>query len=305
MVVAETATGRGRAALSTSSGSRCQPWSIRSRLAPEATAHPRRRSQQVAARFRAGGRRSRGRLPRRRARFGERLFIERSLRQPDRGRGVVADVRAAAATCACGSPRQAPSDIKNGLAMFGLPEFEVRSDRARRGRRLRHKIMMFFPEEVLVSAGRRAAGPPCQVDRGPPRALHWPPTRERGQVHEVDVAVDAEGRILAVRDRSPRRTAPTRPTAWSCRSSPPPSCPGRTGVPNYGSSSRWSTPTAVPVEPLPRRRAPHACFVMERLIDRIARELGSSRAEVRRRNFIQPDEFPYDVGLHISGRRPD
>jgi len=36
---------------------------------------------------------------------------------------------------------------------------------------------------------------------------------------------------------------------------------------------------------------------MERTLDAIASELGLDRAEVRRRNFIQPDEFPYDTGI--------
>ena len=33
---------------------------------------------------------------------------------------------------------------------------------------------------------------------------------------------------------------------------------------------------------------------MERLLDLAARELGIDRVEIRRRNFIPPDEFPYD-----------
>jgi len=37
--------------------------------------------------------------------------------------------------------------------------------------------------------------------------------------------------------------------------------------------------------------------VMERIMDRIAKELNIDRAEVRSRNFISPDEFPWDVGL--------
>ena len=36
-----------------------------------------------------------------------------------------------------------------------------------------------------------------------------------------------------------------------------------------------------------------ATFLMERIIDRVARETGLDRATVRYRNFIQPDEFPY------------
>ena len=39
---------------------------------------------------------------------------------------------------------------------------------------------------------------------------------------------------------------------------------------------------------------PQGVFVMERVMDAIARHLGLDRAVVRDRNFIQPDEMPYD-----------
>ena len=39
---------------------------------------------------------------------------------------------------------------------------------------------------------------------------------------------------------------------------------------------------------------PEATYVIERAMDLFAAEIGMDRAEVRRRNFIQPDEFPYD-----------
>jgi CO/xanthine dehydrogenase Mo-binding subunit len=43
---------------------------------------------------------------------------------------------------------------------------------------------------------------------------------------------------------------------------------------------------------------------MERTIDRIAEELGLDRAEVRARNLIGPDEFPYDFGMVFQDGRP-
>jgi carbon-monoxide dehydrogenase large subunit len=43
---------------------------------------------------------------------------------------------------------------------------------------------------------------------------------------------------------------------------------------------------------------------MERLVDRIARELALDRAEVRRRNFIQPAQMPYKVGIIFRDGRP-
>ncbi|HIQ30525.1 MAG TPA: xanthine dehydrogenase family protein molybdopterin-binding subunit [Candidatus Caldiarchaeum subterraneum] len=38
---------------------------------------------------------------------------------------------------------------------------------------------------------------------------------------------------------------------------------------------------------------PEASYIIERTVDRIARKLGIDPAEIRRRNFIQPSEFPY------------
>jgi 2-furoyl-CoA dehydrogenase large subunit len=53
---------------------------------------------------------------------------------------------------------------------------------------------------------------------------------------------------------------------------------------------------------------PFMCFVIERMMDRIARELEMDRAELRFRNFIQPDQFPYTTpggDLYDSGDYPE
>ncbi|MEA2653634.1 MAG: aerobic carbon-monoxide dehydrogenase large subunit, partial [Chloroflexota bacterium] len=39
---------------------------------------------------------------------------------------------------------------------------------------------------------------------------------------------------------------------------------------------------------------PEATYVIERAMDLFAAEIGMDRAEIRRRNFIAPDQFPYD-----------
>ena len=49
---------------------------------------------------------------------------------------------------------------------------------------------------------------------------------------------------------------------------------------------------------------PQAAFVMERLIDRVARELQLDRAEVRRRNLIPPDKMPYNKQLKNRAGAP-
>jgi carbon-monoxide dehydrogenase large subunit len=49
---------------------------------------------------------------------------------------------------------------------------------------------------------------------------------------------------------------------------------------------------------------PQANFVVERLIERVARKLELDSAQVRRRNFVPPDRFPYKSLVHVfdSGR---
>ena len=42
---------------------------------------------------------------------------------------------------------------------------------------------------------------------------------------------------------------------------------------------------------------PEAAFVIERICDLVADATGIDPAEVRRRNFIQPEDFPYDTGV--------
>ncbi len=42
---------------------------------------------------------------------------------------------------------------------------------------------------------------------------------------------------------------------------------------------------------------PEATFLIERVCDLVAAETGVDPAEVRRKNFIQPEDFPYDTGV--------
>ena len=49
---------------------------------------------------------------------------------------------------------------------------------------------------------------------------------------------------------------------------------------------------------------PEAVFVMDRMVDRLARTVGIDPAEVRRRNFIRIDEMPYDVGMLYRDGNP-
>ncbi|MGH2448091.1 MAG: xanthine dehydrogenase family protein molybdopterin-binding subunit [Chloroflexota bacterium] len=57
----------------------------------------------------------------------------------------------------------------------------------------------------------------------------------------------------------------------------------------------------VMTSPLRGGGRPQGVFVVERMMDALADELGLDRAEVRRRNLLQSDDFPYDTKFPSAG----
>ena len=62
----------------------------------------------------------------------------------------------------------------------------------------------------------------------------------------------------------------------------------------YGEVKTVFTNTA-PVDAYRGAGRPEATFVVERLVEKAAQELGIDKTELRRRNFIQPEQFPYQT----------
>ena len=234
----------------------------------------------------------------------ERLVIERSCGSPLETRGVVAEYDARTGTLRAWISTQAPLPIKNGLArIFGLPEFKVEVIAPDVGGGFGTKIMLFYPEEILVPAAAIRLG----------RAVKWIEDRsehltsssqERGQIHDVEVAIDEAGRILALRDRFLHDTGAYTPYGIIVPIITATQLPGPYRLRHYHVEFEVRYTNKVMVTPYRGAGRPHGAFVMERMIGRIARELGLEPSEVRRRNFIQPDEFPWDVGLTFQDGGP-
>jgi carbon-monoxide dehydrogenase large subunit len=236
--------------------------------------------------------------------FRERLAIERSCGSPLETRGVVADYDARTGMLNVWISTQAPLPIKNGLArLFGLPEFKVEVIAPDVGGGFGTKIMLFYPEEILIPAAAIRLG----------RAVKWIEDRsehltsssqERGQLHEVEVAADEAGRILALRDRFLHDAGAYTPYGIIVPLITSTQLPGPYRLRHYDVEFEVRYTNKVMVTPYRGAGRPHGAFVMERMIGRIARELGLEPSEVRRRNFIQPDEFPWDVGLTFQDGGP-
>jgi len=236
--------------------------------------------------------------------FTEELFIERSCGSPIEARGVVAVFDARQRSLRMWDNTQAPLTIKNGLAnMLGLPEFSVDVISPDVGGGFGTKIMMFYAEEVLVPWAAVQLGRPVKWTED--RREHFiSANQERGQSHIARVAVDAEGQILAIEDVFVHDTGAYTPYGMVVPIITVTQLPGPYKVPNYRSEFTVVYTNTPCVSPYRGAGRPHACFVMERLIDRIARELHLEPNEVRRRNFVQPDEFPWDVGLPFQDGAP-
>jgi carbon-monoxide dehydrogenase large subunit len=70
-------------------------------------------------------------------------------------------------------------------------------------------------------------------------------------------------------------------------------------TPAIHASVRAVFTNTVPVDAYRGAGRPEAAFLIERLVDNAARALGVDRAEIRRKNFLRPEDFPYatPVGL--------
>src|ERR1700694_2311954 len=192
---------------------------------------------------------------------------------------------------------QSPTSIRGGLAvLFGLPESSVEVIAPDVGGGFGPKIMLFYSDELLVPFAAMQLGRP--VKRTADRQEHFTAVnQERGQVHDVEVGFDDEGRVLALSVDFIHEGGAYTPYGIILPIITAAQVPGPYRVPNYRVRFRDVYTNATPTSPYRGAGRPHACFVMERTLDAIAAELGLERAEVRRRNLIQPDEFPYEVGV--------
>ncbi|OFX27261.1 MAG: xanthine dehydrogenase [Armatimonadetes bacterium RBG_16_67_12] len=236
--------------------------------------------------------------------FRERLRMDRGTAAPMETRGVVAIWDTKTRQLVVYDSTQAPIPIRNGLArLLGLPQSSVRVIAPDVGGGFGPKIMMFYPEEVLVSHAAMHLGRPVKwiEDR---RENFVSMNQEREQIHDAEIAVDSDGRILAVRTRFLYDAGAYIPYGIIVPIVASTQLVGPYRIPNYECTFRAVFTNKVIVSPYRGAGRPHGCFVMERLIERVARELKIDRAEVRRRNFVQPDEFPYDTGLIFQDNAP-
>lgn len=223
-----------------------------------------------------------------------RLRYDHGASMPMETRGVVAQWDARAARLTLWDTTQAPVVIRNVLAaVLGLSERQLRVIAPFIGGGFGPKIMVYYPEELLVPwAAMRLDAPVKWIED---RSEHFTATtHEREQIHDAEIALAADGRILGVKDEFLCDTGAYDPYGLTVPLNSQCTLLGPYDIPSYDSRFTAVFTHKTTVTPYRGAGRQHGVFVIERLLDIAARELGLDRAEIRRRNFIAPGAFPYD-----------
>jgi carbon-monoxide dehydrogenase large subunit len=233
-----------------------------------------------------------------------RLLYDRGASAPIETRGIVAAWDRSAEQLTVWDTTQAPIPIRNGLAgLLGLLESQVRVIAPFIGGGFGPKIMMFYPEEVLLPWAAMRLGRPLKWIEDRLESFTGT-TQERGQVHEAELAVDGEGRILGVKDRFIHDTGAYDPYGLTIPINTQCTLLGPYRVPSYESEFTVAFTNKTLVTPVRGAGRQHGVFVMERLLDLAARQLGIDRVEIRRRNYLSPGDFPHDHQILFQDSAP-
>ena len=223
-----------------------------------------------------------------------RFHYEHGISSPIETRGVVAQWDQRANQMTIWDTTQAPVFLRNGLAgMLGLSERQVRVIAPFVGGGFGPKIMLFYPEEVVIPWAAMKLNRPIKWIED--RLEHFfATTHERGQTHDAEIALAADGRILGIKDVFLHDTGAYNPYGLTVPINSQCTLLGPYVVPNYDSTFTAVFTNKPIVTPYRGAGRQHGVFVVERLLDIAAHELKIDRAEIRRRNLIPPDAFPYN-----------
>jgi aerobic carbon-monoxide dehydrogenase large subunit len=205
------------------------------------------------------------------------------------------------------SSTQIPHILKVQLGICtGIPEHKLRVIAPSVGGGFGSKLDV-YPEEVLCVVLARRLGTPIRwtEERGEntQATVHG-----RGQIQEMELAADADGKITAVR-------ANVVADMGAYMQLVTPGVPllggfiyhGVYDVPAYSFTCTGVFTNCTPTDAYRGAGRPEATYAIERAIEALAREAGIDPVEIRRRNFIPADAFPYETcaGLtYDSGNYP-
>src|ERR687888_649502 len=235
-----------------------------------------------------------------------RLVNQRLLPTPIEARGAAAQYEPSTGEYTVWMTSQAPHVMRLLMTafVFGISETKMRCISPQVGGGFGTKIFL-YPEYVLVAALAEKTGRPVKWMES--RSENYTATTHgRDHVTYLKVGAERDGTITALDAKTYANLggilstiAPGIPTTLYGRM-----LSGAYRIPNIHCQVLGVYTNTGMVDAYRGAGRPEATYAVERAVDLLARELELDPVDVRRRNFIPPDAFPYDPGI-LAGLKYD
>ncbi len=223
------------------------------------------------------------------------LVNQRLIPNPMEARGCMAQYDPAGQAYTVWMTSQAPHVMRLLMTafVFGIPENKMRVISPQVGGGFGTKIFL-YPEYVLVAALAKKVGAPVK----------WMETRSenyvatthgRDHITDIEVGATKDGRIQGLKVHTFANLGGTLSTIAT---GIPTTLYGRLlsgayKIPHFYCNVKGVYTNTSMVDAYRGAGRPEATYVVERAMDLVAAELGMDPSEIRRKNFIQPEDFPY------------
>jgi aerobic carbon-monoxide dehydrogenase large subunit len=224
------------------------------------------------------------------------LVNNRLVANPIEPRAALAEYDAASGRTTLYTPSQGPQHLYGQLvdAVLKTGRDQVRVVSGNVGGAFGMKIFLYPEQPAVVWAARRLK-----------RTVRWTAERSESFLSDAqgrdnysvgELATDAQGHFLAL-----RVTTWANMGAYLSNFAPfipqlaAPMLSGVYKIPSIQLTIKGTLTNTVPVDAYRGAGRPEAIYLLERLVDVAARELGLAPEELRRRNFIQSAEMPYQT----------
>lgn len=229
-----------------------------------------------------------------------RLYHQRLTPMPIEPRGVVALHHAGEGTLTIWTSTQVPHLIRTLLpGMIGVPENKLRIVAPEVGGGFGAKLQVYAEEALCGHLAMRLHAPVKWIESRRENAAAT--IHGRDQIGEYEVAVKNDGTILGLKSR-------TVADLGSYLQLLTPAIPTLTGlvltgcyrIPSVRIEVVGVYTNKVPTDAYRGAGRPEATYLIERLMDVVARETGVDRIDLRMKHFPQPSEFPFATSCGLT-----
>jgi aerobic carbon-monoxide dehydrogenase large subunit len=230
----------------------------------------------------------------------ETFRFRRLMGSPMETRGAMAALEPGSGRYVLHSSTQIPQVLRSELARItGVSLDRLRVVSPRIGGGFGCKEAVYSEEVLLLLALQRFKRPVYWIED---RAESFSATvHGREQTVHVRAALDADGIVTAIEAECLADIGAAYSLFTNTPSAAVATLRGPYRIPNFRSRARSVVTNKTPLNVYRGAGYPQATLAMERVMDLAAARLALDRAEIRRRNLLQPDAFPVDRGVSYPG----